>query len=150
MLHRRTRESQACKTLREAALRYPDATQHEPWDHYAIKVRAKTFVFLADGEEGFSVSCKLTGLRAEAKTLPFAEPTGYGLGRSGWMTASFPEPADAPIALLLQWIDESYRVIAPKKLVAVLDGGGAGAAGQAKAPVRGAAAGRRVRRKTKR
>ena len=29
--------------------------------------------------------------------------------------------ADAPIELLLDWVEESYRTIAPKKLVAELD-----------------------------
>ncbi|MBK8099880.1 MAG: MmcQ/YjbR family DNA-binding protein [Planctomycetes bacterium] len=120
MHNRRTRESSTCRTLREAALRFPLATQHEPWDHYAIKVKNKTFVFLADGEEGFSISCKLADSLADAKTLPFAAPTGYGLGKSGWMTASFGEAGDAPIALLLRWIDESYRLIAPKKVVATM------------------------------
>lgn len=144
MHNRRTRESSTCRTLREAALRFPLATQHEPWDHYAIKVKNKTFVFLADGEEGFSISCKLADSLADAKTLPFAAPTGYGLGKSGWMTASFGEAGDAPIALLLRWIDESYRLIAPKKVVAAMVGGGEPAA----TPTRKTAARKSARRTT--
>lgn len=144
MHNRRTRESSTCRTLREAALRFPLATQHEPWDHYAIKVKNKTFVFLADGEEGFSISCKLADSLADAKTLPFAAPTGYGLGKSGWMTASFGEAGDAPIALLLRWIDESYRLIAPKKVVAAMLGGGEPAA----TPTRKTAARKSARRTT--
>ena len=134
MHNRRSRESSTCRTLREAALRFPLATQHEPWDHYAIKVKNKTFVFLADGEEGFSVSCKLADSLTDAKTLPFAAPTGYGLGKSGWMTASFGEAGDAPIALLRRWIDESYRLIAPKKVVAAMATAGEVAASETRAP----------------
>ena len=53
--------------------------------------------------------------------LPFARPTGYGLGKSGWVTADFSEGRAPPVDLLKQWIDESYRSQAPKKLVAQLD-----------------------------
>ncbi len=56
-----------------------------------------------------------------AVDLPFAEPTGYGLGKSGWVTASFTKVADVPLDLLKSWIDESYRAIAPKKLVKLLE-----------------------------
>ena len=30
-------------------------------------------------------------------TLPFAEPTGYGLGKSGWVSASFGAKDDIPL-----------------------------------------------------
>jgi hypothetical protein len=36
------------------------------------------------------------------------------------VSASFGEKDDVPVSLLLEWIDESYRAIAPKKLVAGL------------------------------
>jgi hypothetical protein len=55
-----------------------------------------------------------------ALTLPFASPTGHGLGRSGWVTASFGAKDAPPLDLLEDWIDESYRAQAPKKLVATL------------------------------
>jgi len=54
--------------------------------------------------------------------LPFAKPTGYGLGKSGWVSASFTAKERPPLDLLREWIDESYRAIAPKKLVAALVG----------------------------
>jgi hypothetical protein len=50
--------------------------------------------------------------------LPFTEPTGYGLGKSGWVSAKFPPGKKLPVDLLKEWIDESYRAQAPKKLVA--------------------------------
>jgi len=53
-------------------------------------------------------------------TLPFAIPTGYGLGKSGWVTATFTLKDTPPLDLLKDWIDESYRAQAPKKLVATL------------------------------
>jgi hypothetical protein len=53
--------------------------------------------------------------------LPFTSPAGYGLGKSGWVTAEL-EPGQEPVVELFErWIDESYRAQAPKKLVKQLD-----------------------------
>lgn len=47
------------------------------------------------------------------------QPTGYGLGKSGWVTASWPDGVDDPMALFRAWIDESYRAQAPRRLGAL-------------------------------
>jgi predicted DNA-binding protein (MmcQ/YjbR family) len=107
-------------TLREFALTFPEAIEEFPWGHRAMKVRAKSFAFLALGDETLSLSVKLPHSSVAALTLPFASPTRYGLGRSGWVTARFEGKAEVPVDLLEQWIDESYRAIAPKRLVATL------------------------------
>jgi len=91
-----------------------------PWGHHAIKVKGKSFVFLAADEATFSLSAKLPSSAAVAVKLPFASATGYGLGKSGWVTARFPRSVRVPVKLLELWIDESYRAIAPRKLVAQL------------------------------
>ena len=106
--------------LRKLALSYPEAHEDMPWGHHAIKVKGKSFVFLAADEDTFSLSAKLPSSASVAVKLPFASPTEYGLGRSGWVTARFPRRAKIPVNLLALWIDESYRAIAPKKLVAQL------------------------------
>ncbi|MFL5447118.1 MAG: MmcQ/YjbR family DNA-binding protein [Gemmatimonadales bacterium] len=106
--------------LRKLALSYPGAHEDMPWGHHAIKVKGKSFVFLAADEESFSLSAKLPSSAAVAVKLPFASPTEYGLGKSGWVTARFPRSAKVPLQLLELWIDESYRAIAPRKLVAQL------------------------------
>ena len=48
----------------------------------------------------------------------FAEPTGYGLGKAGWVSARFEPGDDVPVDLLKQWIDESYAAVAPKRTTA--------------------------------
>jgi hypothetical protein len=48
--------------------------------------------------------------------LPFVTPTGYGLGKSGWVTATFGAKQRPNLPMLRQWIDESFRAIAPCKL----------------------------------
>lgn len=119
----------AYEHLRAAALRFPEAVEEFPWGHSAIKVRGKAFVFMG-GEGGkFGLSCKLPHSHEAALLLPFATPTGYGLGRSGWVSANF-EHGDGrvPLALLEEWIGESYRAVAPKKLAALVEGPGTGVA----------------------
>jgi predicted DNA-binding protein (MmcQ/YjbR family) len=107
-------------TLRRAALAYPEAYEELPWGHSAIKVKGKAFVFLAADASTFSLSAKLPSSAGVALQLPFASPTEYGLGRAGWVTARFPRTAPVPTDILRLWIDESYRAIAPKRLVAQL------------------------------
>jgi predicted DNA-binding protein (MmcQ/YjbR family) len=106
--------------LREMALAFPEAYEEFPWGHSAIKVRGKSFAFIALGEEGLSLSAKLPLSSVAALVLPFASPTGYGLGKSGWVTAHFSPGGEIPFELLQEWLEESYRAIAPKKLSASL------------------------------
>jgi predicted DNA-binding protein (MmcQ/YjbR family) len=92
-----------------------------PWPgHLDLAVKDKTFAYLSIEGEPFSISCKLPKSHLAALMLPFAKPTGYGLGKAGWVSATFPD-GPPPIEMLKEWIDESYRAQAPKKLVAVLD-----------------------------
>jgi predicted DNA-binding protein (MmcQ/YjbR family) len=107
--------------LRELALAFPEVSEEFPWGHRAMKVRSKAFVFIALDEEGLSLSLKLPASGVMALALPFTSPTGYGLGRSGWVTCRFTEGDEIPFELLAEWLEESYRAIAPKKLAAKLD-----------------------------
>ena len=104
--------------LRRFALAYPETHEDMPWGHHAIKVKGKSFVFLAADAATFSMSAKLPSSAGVALRLPFASPTEYGLGRSGWVTARFPRGARVPVDILKLWIDESYRSIAPKRVLA--------------------------------
>jgi len=129
--------------LREVALGYPEAYEEFPWGHRAIKVRKRIFVTLGS-EEGLSLSLKLPKSRHEALLLPFTEPTHYGMGKHGWVTARFGPHEKPPLAILSAWIGESYRAIAPKKLVEALDGGSAPGAAQPKRARKRKKAGRRA------
>ena len=106
--------------LRKAALAFPQATEDFPWGHRAFKVKKKMFLILSFDKDVFNVTMKLPVTGKQALQLPFAEPTGYGLGKSGWVTASFGPKDKVPLELLEDWVDESYRAIAPKKLAAAL------------------------------
>jgi len=83
-----------------------------------VKVGKKVFVFFGLPRGGLHVTCKLPHTFDVAlSTFSFAEATGYGLGASGWVTATFESKDEVPVPLLLEWIDESYRAVAPAKLV---------------------------------
>ena len=97
--------------------RYPEAVEEFPWGHYAFKVKGKSFCFMGKGEPEISLSCKLPQSRDAALGFDWAEPTHYGLGKSGWVTATFAANAKVPVDLLMDWMEESYRAIAPKKSV---------------------------------
>jgi len=105
--------------LRAAALAYPESHEDFPWGHSAIKIKKKVFVFLYfdPTKSEMTMSTKLPHSSEVALLLPFATPTGYGLARSGWVTASFGARDEVPVDLLRSWIDESFRAIAPAKLL---------------------------------
>jgi predicted DNA-binding protein (MmcQ/YjbR family) len=115
------------RALREYALAFPGAKEDFPWGERVAKVNGKVFVFLgADPVPGgpMGLSVKLPVSREEALDLPFAKPTGYGLGKAGWVSASFGRADRPPVEILKAWIAESYRAIAPRKLLAELDRSG--------------------------
>ena len=111
------RLSKVFDELRELCLSYPLTREDHPWGHSAFKVKEKAFVISDLSDSALSVTVKLDKSRFEALEMPFAEPTGYGLGKSGWVTSRFEGKDQIPVGLLEQWIDESFRLIAPKKLL---------------------------------
>jgi predicted DNA-binding protein (MmcQ/YjbR family) len=82
------------------------------------KVGKKVFVFFGGDPESAGpdapvhLSLKLPQSHEEALALPFTEPTGYGLDRGHWVTIH--APVDWPAEMLFDWIEESYRAVAPR------------------------------------
>jgi predicted DNA-binding protein (MmcQ/YjbR family) len=110
----------AFEHVRQFALSYPETREDHPWGESAIKVRGKTFVFMGLAEGKLGLSLKLPRSREFALDYPFTRSTGYGLGSSGWVSASFTGRDKPPLDVLQAWVDESFRAIAPKKLVATM------------------------------
>ena len=110
--------------LRKFALAFPGAREDFPWGDRVAKVKGKIFVFLGLDPvpgSGMTLTVKLPLSSEAALDLPFVKPTGYGLGKSGWVTATFGPTDHPPVDILKAWIVESYRAVAPKKLAAGLD-----------------------------
>lgn len=127
----RTLESIA-EELRGEALDYPETYEENPWGDRVVKVGGKIFFFCGVHKDQLYVTAKLPHSGVMALQLPFAEPTHYGMGKHGWVTARFSKPGDVPVGMLHEWIEESFRAIAPKKLLKQLGEGPPAAAKTAK------------------
>jgi predicted DNA-binding protein (MmcQ/YjbR family) len=112
------------KDLIAYALTFPEAVLEHPWGHDAVKVKGKMFATFG-GEIGdpkeMSMTVKLPVSGEMALTLPWVESTGYGLGKSGWVTARVRAAKDIDLETMKGWIGQSYRAVAPKALVKTLD-----------------------------
>ena len=135
--------------LRAFALGYPEAYEDSPWGERVAKVKGKVFVFLGRDGDDLGLSVKLPESGMLALGLPFASPTGYGLGKAGWVTVKFAKRGKAPVDLLRSWIDESYRAVAPKKLLAALSASASSKPGQVSAMTGRRSAARKPRRTRK-
>ena len=65
--------------MRRHALSLPEAFEDHPWDHIAVKVRKKAFVFLSGKmlhEGKLSMTVKLPRTGEMTLTLPFMERAG--------------------------------------------------------------------------
>jgi len=115
------------RRLRAFVQTLPGAWEDLPWGERVAKVGKKVFVFnLARGGDKEShgppgMAIKLGPSHAAVAKRSFASPTGYGLGKSGWLTLRFDLDESPTVAELEAWIEESYRLIAPKKLLAQFD-----------------------------
>jgi predicted DNA-binding protein (MmcQ/YjbR family) len=110
--------------LLKHALGFPEAYEDHPWGETVVKVNKKIFVFFgvpAEDGDGIGIGVKLPTEGEFARSLPYCEPSGYGLGKAGWVNARFGAAGDVPVDMLKDWIDESYRAVAPKKLIKQLD-----------------------------
>ena len=108
--------------LRAWGLTLPGAHRKSPWpEHDDLAGKDKTCAYLPAKGRPFSLSCKLPYTGYAALQLPFAEPTGYGLGKSGWVSFNPSEDEIPTLDDLKAWVEESYRAQAPRKLVKELD-----------------------------
>ncbi len=105
--------------LRAFSFTLPGAWEDHPWGESVAKVDKKVFAFF--GLAGHtSVHLKLPHSGDAALGIRGAEPTGYGLGKAGWVSI----PLDGelpPLEILREWIEESYRAVATKKRAKELD-----------------------------
>jgi len=108
------------KLLRKAALAYPQTVEAFPWDHHAYKVAGKkVFLFLTGLPDGaFNCTMKVPYRHEDALRLRGAMPTGYGMAKSGWVTFTYTAKAKPPMTKLQDYLDESWRAVAPAKLSA--------------------------------
>jgi len=113
----------AYDAVQAAALSYPTAYEEAPWGQRVAKVNKKVFLFAFFEEGRTRFSMKLPASGEAALAHDFAEPMGYGMGRHGWVAFSFGGGDEVPIEALTDWLDESFRAVAPKKLLKAIEAG---------------------------
>ncbi|MGO9457658.1 MAG: MmcQ/YjbR family DNA-binding protein [Acidimicrobiales bacterium] len=106
--------------LERIVSRLPETTRIdiEAWGgEPTFRVAGKNFVFASP--EGTAISVKLPKDEAAAvvATDPLASPTGYGLGRHGWVSITLEKrPSKERWREVEEWIRTSYSLIAPRRL----------------------------------
>lgn len=113
--------SEIVKALRGKALQYPEAVESiacagTALERGTIKARSKAFLFFRAADMMVKLGASLT----DATALAAKAPERCKVGTRGWVTVTFGDGAP-PLPLLEKWVDESYRLIASKQLVAMLD-----------------------------
>ena len=90
----------------------------EAWDgEPTFRVRGKNFVFTDHEASGISVKLPKDEAAAVVATDALASPTGYGLGRHGWISVDLGTAADdARWQQIEEWVRTSYAMVAPKSL----------------------------------
>jgi hypothetical protein len=147
MAKKAERKSKAAQTGRRIALGYPEVEEGVSCSKASFKARGKAFLFLGAEEGSYTAMMKLGESLAEAGKLAAQQPSCYKVGARGWVTLVFRADESPPLGLMERWIDESFRVLAPKQLVAMLPARGprvAIAAKTVKAATRGHAGQHRV------
>jgi predicted DNA-binding protein (MmcQ/YjbR family) len=100
--------------------RLPEAVRVdiEAWDgEPTFRVNGKNFVFTNKLADGMSVKLPKEEAAAVVATDRGAEPTGYGLGRHGWVSIVVGEDADDDRwQEIEEWVRTSYTLVAPKRL----------------------------------
>lgn len=104
--------------LRARALALPETSEGTSCVNRAFKVRKKNFLFVGEKEERVRVMLKLDASLEEARAM---EDPRIEVGKLGWVTVRF-APDDVPDAdLLADWVEESFRTLAPRTLVRRVD-----------------------------
>lgn len=110
--------------LEAIALVLPEATRVdiEAWDgEPTFRVRNKNFVFTNPEVTGVSVKLSVEEAEAVVATDPLAQPTGYGMGRHGWVSVDIGEDADEDRwQQVTEWVRTSYTLVAPKTLARIV------------------------------
>ena len=104
------------KRLIAHALAKPGAWLDHPWGEDVAKVGQKVFVFFGTGAGSYGMGVKLPLSGPLALAQPGVSPSGYGLGKAGWVSIEFSDALN--FEMLREWIDESYATVAPKRIAA--------------------------------
>jgi predicted DNA-binding protein (MmcQ/YjbR family) len=106
--------------LERIVARLPEAVRVdiEAWGgEPTFRVSGKNFIFTNAEASSLSVKLPLDEAAAVVASDPLAEPTGYGLGRHGWVSLTLAnKTGQKRWQEIEEWIRTSYTLVAPKRL----------------------------------
>jgi predicted DNA-binding protein (MmcQ/YjbR family) len=122
--------------IRKICLGFPDAVEQETWDQPTFRVRGKIFAIVGEvdqADEDRATMVDRGGSPAVARISPKAPPGEQELllaeadpfffppyvGSRGWIGIVIEETTD--FSEVAELVEDSYRLTAPKRLVARLD-----------------------------
>jgi predicted DNA-binding protein (MmcQ/YjbR family) len=106
--------------LEAIVARLPEAVRVdiEAWDgEPTFRVNGKNFVFASHDAGSLTVKLPKEEAAAVVATDDSASPSGYGLGRHGWVSVTVGDDAgDGRWEQVEEWVRTSYTLVAPKRL----------------------------------
>jgi hypothetical protein len=108
------------RIVREIALRLPEVEEGTSCNKVAFKSGGKAFLFFGSDASSYNVMVKLCDSLPEAAALAAKAAGNYKVGGHNWVTARFGFGETPPAGLLERWIEESYRLLVPKRILAKL------------------------------
>jgi predicted DNA-binding protein (MmcQ/YjbR family) len=122
-LNRLTIQPEHLARLREICLALPEATEKIAWGDPTWRVRDKIFAMQKGNHEGGRPSVWLKAEDGGQELLVAAKPDRIFVppyvGNKGWI-GIYMDRGRIPWALVSQLVEDSYRLIAPKRLVVEL------------------------------
>jgi hypothetical protein len=107
-----------CEQLRAQAMALPETTEGSSCVNRAFRVRKKNFLFVGEKDGAIRIMVKLTDSLDAALAL---QDPRVDVGKHGWVTLRFTSDDALDEDLLVPWLGESYRAIAPKTVLKLLD-----------------------------
>lgn len=99
------------------AMSYPETVASGACTRTAVKVRKKGFIYLGLKGDEYNALFKLGPSLDEAAALAAEAPARFQVGKTGWVTVRFPLDATPPEGLMARWMEESFRLSAPKSVL---------------------------------
>ena len=110
--------------LRQMCLALPETSEKEAWGDPTWRVRDRIFAMQKGNFEGGRPSVWFKAAHGEQAVLVGADPRRFFVppyvGSKGWVGAYLDGP-DPEWDELAELVEDSYRLIAPKRLIARLD-----------------------------
>ena len=107
--------------IHDYAMNLPEVVDTDSCNKTAYKAGKKSFLFVGIKDDSYNVMVKLYESLEQAEAFAKENPENCTVGTHGWTTLKFPSDEGLEDDVLRAWIEESFRLLAPKSLVTKLE-----------------------------